>query len=99
MRVVKQSSSMKLKIRDGHATINGDKTEYEMPSGVLDIISDDGKSLFSITLEECGKIVVSARGICRHERQILDDTIYVQPKYGNMILVLRLPYEEAKCAS
>ena len=34
---------MRMRIRDSHATISNDKTEYEMPSGGLDIITDENR--------------------------------------------------------
>lgn len=89
---------MKLKIRDGHATVNGDKTEYTMPSGCLDIIAEDGRALFCITLADDGGVDISASGHCRHMKTVLEDVLLLQPRSSNVIRVYRHKSEFAKTA-
>lgn len=84
---------MKLKVRDGHATLNGDKTEHEMPSGSMDIIGQDGKTLFCITLGHAADLQISAHGVLKHDEVLLDDKIGVRPWDSSRVLIVRLPYE------
>lgn len=82
-----------MKIRDAYATINGDTTEHTMPSGGLDIIADDGKTLFGIRLEKDGTIQINAGHFCKHHGVILDDSIKVTPISSNRIIVERQEYK------
>jgi hypothetical protein len=84
-----------MRIRDGFATINGIKTEYEMPSGSLEIIADDGKTLFGISLEE-GKIRIDSGNFCKHEGIVLDDRIEIHPIASNVVLASRPKYKRKK---
>ncbi len=79
-----------MKIRDSHATINGDKTEYEMPSGGLEIIASDGKTLFSINLNQDGSIRVDAGSYCRHNGAILEDRFRIAPVAANVVAIFKL---------
>lgn len=79
-----------MKIRDSHAKINGDKTEHDMPSGGVEIIAQDGRTLFCISLEKDGAIHVSASGHCKHNGIVLEDGITVRPKASNVVHVYRL---------
>jgi len=78
-----------MKIRDGHARLNGDKTEYEMPSGSLDIIADDGRTLFGISLEKDGSIRVDSGSHCKHGGIGFEDTIQIIPRATNVVTVSR----------
>lgn len=79
-----------MKIRDGHAVISGDNTEYEMPSGSCDIIADDGRTLFSFKLEDDGGVYVSAGGCCKHNDAVLDDgPLHILPRASNSIIIQR----------
>lgn len=85
-----------MRIRDAHATINGDKTEYAMPSGALDIIADDGKDLFSIALSDDGSIRISAGAFCKHGGVILEDRLYVRPVASNVVTIHKPKYKKEK---
>lgn len=74
-----------MKIRDSHATLNRDKTEFECPSGGLDIISDDGKRLFSIRVEGPGTISVECGGHCKHMGKLFEDKASIFPRACNLI--------------
>lgn len=78
-----------MKIRDAHAQLNGDKTEHTMPSGSLDIISDDGRRLFGISLEKDGSIRVDAGHGCKHGGSVYDDILTVKPVAANVVLIQR----------
>jgi hypothetical protein len=81
-----------MKIRDSHATINGDDTQYEMPSGGCDIIADDGKTLLSFCLQD-GGIRIHAGQVTRHGGKILDDCLLVKPHASNCIIIIRPEYK------
>jgi len=78
-----------MKIRDGHATMNGDKTEHEIPSGSVDIIADDGQRLFGITLNKDGTIRVNFGNFCKHGGTVLDDRGCIIPIASNCFTVKR----------
>lgn len=77
-----------MKIRDSHATLNGDKTEHVMPSGGLDVISDDGKALVIIIETELG-IQVRVVGNIKHNGKVLDDQMRIAPKASNVVEIFR----------
>ncbi len=74
-----------MRIRDAHATLNGDKTEYDMPSGGLEIIADDGRALFSVSLAKDGVLRVKPGYHCRHDGKVFDDTFKIKPIATNLI--------------
>jgi hypothetical protein len=68
-----------MKIRDGHAKLNSDPTTYTMPSGSVEILGDDDRALFSISLEKDGSIRVAA-GTGRVFNGVhYDDAIAIRP--------------------
>jgi len=74
-----------MRIRDAHAAISGDMTEYGIPSGGLEIIADDGRTLFSVWLAKDGALRVKAGHICQHYGKFLDDTLKIKPISTNLI--------------
>lgn len=81
-----------MKIRDGHALINGDKTTFTAPSGSIDIIADDNRALYDITLNEDGSIVIQVAGAAKHKEIIFDDRLTIIPVSSCTIRVLRTVY-------
>ena len=81
-----------MRIRDGHAILNGNKTEYVMASGSLDIISDDGRTLFGISLQKDGTIRLDAWHTCKHQGVVLDDRILIKPIATNAVNIGRPEY-------
>ena len=82
-----------MRIRDAHAAISGDMTEYGIPSNELEIIADDGRTLFSVSLANDGVLRVKAGHICQHYGKFLDDTFKIKPIATNLIELHR---EECK---
>lgn len=78
-----------MKIRDGHATLNGDTTEYPMPSGVVQIIADDGRTLLDIQVQQDGTFRISAGMHCKHGGKILEDNFEIIPIACNCIHLRR----------
>jgi len=86
-----------MKIRDGNAVINGDKTEHELPSGGLEIIADDGRStLFSVNLRKDGTLRIDAGTYCKHGGKILEDRILIKPEASNVVSIIRPEYKPTK---
>ena len=82
-----------MKIRDAHAVINGDKTEFELPSGGLDVIADDGRPLFHVSLSGSG-IEISANGFCKHKNLVLGTRLSVKPGASNAVYIEREEYKD-----
>ncbi len=78
-----------MRIRDGHATLNGDKSEHVIPSGIVHIIADDGQRLFGITLNKDGTIRVDFGNVCKHGGTVLDDRGCIIPIASNCFTVKR----------
>jgi len=68
-------------------------TEYGIPSNGLEIIADDGRTLFSVSLANDGVLRVKAGHICQHYGKFLDDTFKIKPIATNLIELHR---EECK---
>lgn len=82
-----------MKIRDMHSTLSKDSEEYEMPSKGVDIIADDGRTLFTVCLRDGGKIEVYASGFCKHDETMFDDQIAISPRASNMVVIQRKQYK------
>ena len=82
-----------MKVRDSCAIITGDTSEVEMPSGGLEIIADDGRTLFDIHLLKDGTLEVSSGMTCKHKGFILDSGLMVIPKASNDVLIARTKYK------
>ena len=77
-----------MKIRDSFATLNGDDTEYEMTSGGLEIVGDDGRTMFCISLK--GNVLSIDGGmVCRQDEKLLDDRFILRPKAANCIDLIK----------
>jgi hypothetical protein len=81
-----------MRVRDSFATLNGDKTETVMPSGGLEIIADDGRTLYSINLNKDGSLRVSVDMVCKHGDVVLDDRPLISPWAANCFNVIRPKY-------
>jgi len=78
-----------MKIRDSHATLAGDDTEHTMLSESLDIIAEDGKTLFTVRLQSDGSIRIRAGHFCRHGGKVLNDVILISPQACNAAIISR----------
>ena len=81
-----------MKIRDGHATLNGDKTDHEMPSGSVEIIADDGRTLLCVTEYKDGSLRIHAGTVCKHDGKMLDRALNIRPISSNAIEITRPVY-------
>jgi len=80
-----------MKIRDSHAELNGDSKTQTMPSSSLDVVGDDGRTLFSVALKD-GQLEVRTGGFCKHDGIVLDEKLFVIPRYANQVFIARTPY-------
>lgn len=81
-----------MKIRDLHATLNGNKEITELPSGGLEIIADDGRPLFSIRLQD-NVLYVSSGMVCKHNGVMLDDSFVISPRAANCVDLVKVEYK------
>jgi len=82
-----------MKIRDSFAKINGDNTIHELPSNELQILADDGNTLFEISMVD-GGIEIDSGLVCKHENKILDTGLRIIPRASNVFRVKRPEYKE-----
>lgn len=81
-----------LNIRDSNAGLGGDFTTHSMPSGSLDIVGDDGRTLFTIAMKD-GRLEVQSGHICKHAGVIYAQNISIMPHASNMVSIVRAIYE------
>lgn len=81
-----------MKIRDAHATHFGVDKVIKMPSGGIDIVADDGRPLFSISIDG-NELHVDGGMVCKHEEVILDNRFIIKPVAANCVKVIKVPYE------
>lgn len=83
-----------MKIREMHASVNGSCEQFNMESGGLEIIAEDGRTLFCISFRagEPGQIEISTGSFCKHEGAMLDTGILVKPIASNVVAVRRNIY-------
>lgn len=81
-----------MKIRDAHASVNGDFSTTPMPSGGLEIVGDDGRTLFTIKLQS-GALQVTAGMVCKVDGVLLDDKLSIIPHSRNCVFIERPKYE------
>lgn len=81
-----------MKIRDLHATINGNKETFTMPSGGIEIVADDGKTLFSIR-QEGNDLLLSSGQSCKNNGELLRDDFVIKPRASNCVGIIKVKYE------
>lgn len=64
----------------------------EALSGCIDILSDDGKPLFTINELVDGSLEISTSTICRYRGKLLDSKLIVIPKSSNCVVAARMEY-------
>ena len=82
-----------LKIRDSFARINGNKDVYVASSGGIEIIGEDGGTMFSISISG-RELRVDAGNVCKQGDLILDDRFSIKPIASNCITITKDIYKE-----
>ena len=80
-----------MKIQTFKDRVDGKDNAISIDANGLEILSDDGKTLYRLTLAD-GNLTVIAGGFCVHENRQLDETIMVQPLSTNKISIERKTY-------
>ncbi len=90
---MKIQSSFKDSLRE---SVDFDKYEeiVVIPHNSIDILSDDGRPLFTIQLKEGGKLQIDSGMTCKHEDVVLDTGISITPVACNVIEVARKVYNK-----
>ena len=82
-----------MKIRDTHIRLPHDADHAEYSSGI-DIVADDGRTLFSIRMVDKRTIEISAGLVCKQDDVIVDDSFVIRPVSVNRIQIRRILYKE-----
>ena len=82
-----------MKIRDSHATINGDNTEFHAPSGGIEIIAEDGRTMFGVNLAG-NTLEITSGHVCKHNGKLLDDRFSIEPVASNLFVVTKKVYTD-----
>jgi len=82
-----------MKIRDSYIRLPHDADHAEYSSGI-DIIADDGYTLFSILMIDKRTIEVSAGTVCKQDNVLIDDVFQIRPISVNRIQIQRDLYKE-----
>ena len=72
--------------------LDPEEPEYAMPSGGLQILTDGGKTLFYVVLNDDGSIDVSSGSVCSHGGVVLATAITLRPKASNVVTIRRDDY-------
>ena len=80
-----------MKITDSFCQINGDDTVYEMPSGGINILASDGRTMLTISQKD-NVFHISTVTTCKHNGRVLDDRFTISPVASNCIDLTLIPY-------
>lgn len=80
-------------VRDSFATLNGDNKVITMPSGGLDVVAEDGRTIFSISLK--GNVLhVDGGTVCKlGDGAVYDDRFMIRPVAGNCVDLVKTKYQ------
>lgn len=59
----------------------------------IDIVADDGGTLFTLSVSEEGVLEIATSGAVKHNGKVLDTGILIVPKCSNVIKVQREIYQ------
>ena len=87
-------SIMAMRIKCSHSGFTGapEAEVFEFPSKTIDILADDGRTLFCIKQKDDGSIDVSSGSFCKHNEVMLDGQLIIQPVATNVVNVSRNEY-------
>ena len=80
-----------MEIRDSFAVINGDNKTITIPSNGLDIVADDGRTLFGISIKD-NVLRIDAGNFCKIGDKIFDDKLIIKPIAVNCIELTKCEY-------
>ena len=87
--------SKPLKVRDGFATINGDDTVYTLPSGCLEIVSENYPPLLSMSLMPDGAgVTIHFNGVVKVGKRLLGSQLRIRVISSNAVEIYRADYEQ-----
>lgn len=81
-----------MKIRDSFSRINGIDTVLEMPSGGLDILGEDNRVMFSISLKD-DTLYIDGGDTCKLNGKMLDSKFVIKPKAANCVELVKIEYK------
>lgn len=83
-----------MKVIDSHSVLNGNTEAINIDSDSLDIIADNGKTLFTIKQQRDG-ITISGGSFCKHNGKLLDTYLNIRPIASNVVFVSRDEYKDS----
>jgi len=83
-----------MKIRDAYSSINGEFGTVTMPSGGIEVISDDGRTMYTIDLKD-GILRIAAGELCKIDGLLLDTSLVITPHSCNVVMISRPIYDKA----
>ena len=63
------------------------------PSGGIEIIGEDGRTLFGIDLREGRILRIDSGNVCKHEGIMLDDRFVIAPIASNAVNIIKTEYK------
>ena len=80
-----------MKLRDIHATINGDDEVFNASNGGIEILSDRGHVLFVLSISR-NVLTISGGNVCMHNGVMLDDRFVISPIASNCVNLIKTEY-------
>lgn len=83
-----------MKIKDALTMVTGNDEEYEFYS--IRILSDCGETLFSLSLEDNGDLVIHSGDTFKLGEKILDTSLCAIPVAANALKIRRMEYKKGE---
>lgn len=82
--------AVKMIVRDADSVKNGESKTVAIASGTLDVVADDGRTLFSLTLQPDGGLLVTGGVPAKHGGLLLSEKITIEPRDRARVVVRRI---------
>jgi len=82
-----------MKIRDSMSMLSGNKELTDFPHGGIDILADDGRVLFGLTIKD-NLLRIDSGDVCLHGDVMLNDRFSIEPVAANCVNILKHKYEK-----
>jgi hypothetical protein len=80
-----------MKIKSSSFFLSNDAPLTDCGSGI-EIMGDDGRSLFSVSLADDGSIEIRANGFMKHNGVMLSECLTIAPRMASTVSISRQPY-------
>ena len=83
---------MNIKLKATYPVNEDENKEIVIENNSIDILADDGRTLYSLELNEDGQLTVSTSSTVKVNEKILDSQVIVKPKASNVVKISREEY-------